>query len=329
MNVQDAIFRLSHFWAGEGCLVLPACELEVPSGILHPDAFFRLLDSRPWRAAYLQMVRRPLDSRYGRHPFRLGRHLQFQVILKAPPDDVRDRYVRSLEDLGLRLAVHDLRFTEWSWEALSLDAWGLGWQVHLDGLAVTRLTFLQQVAGHELDPVAAEISYGVERLLMAVTRTRNAFRLPWSEGGPEYGELWRREEEELSRYALEVADVSAVERRLANLRDETRLALDAGLLRLAYELAVRSLNGIDLLETRGELSSAERTERLGGVRELVNEVARRHLADQAPAKPGAGEAGGETAETVETEAGSAKAGRAKKKKGARARRAKKRKKEPT
>ncbi len=326
MNVQDAIFRLSHFWAGEGCLVLPACELEIPGGILHPDAFFRLLDAQPWRAAYLQTVRRPLDSRYGRHPFRLGRHLQFQVILKAPPEDVRDRYVKSLEDLGLRLALHDLRFTEWSWEALSLDAWGLGWQVHLDGLAVTRLTFLQQVAGHDLDPVAAELSYGVERLLMAVTRTRDAFRLPWSEGGPDYGELWRPGEVELSRYALEVADVGAVERRLANLREEARQALDAGLVRLAYELVVQSLQGVDLLETRGELSTRERLVRLGRIRDMVGEVARRYLAEKAPAKEGGAAAG---ADAAEAESAAAEPEKAKKKKQrAKRKAAKKRKKEP-
>ena len=137
MNVQDAIFRLSHYWAEAGCLVLPPCEYEIPGGILHPDTFFRLLDDEPWQAAYMQTVRRPLDGRHGRHPFRLGRHLQFQVILKAPGKGVREQYLGSLEDLGLELALHDLRFSEWKWQAYSLDAWGLGWQVHLDGLGIT------------------------------------------------------------------------------------------------------------------------------------------------------------------------------------------------
>jgi tetrameric-type glycyl-tRNA synthetase alpha subunit len=282
MNVQDAIFRLSRFWAGEGCLVLPPSELEIAGGILHPVTFFRLLDPGPWRAAYLQTVRRPLDGRYGRHPFRLGRHLQFQVILKAPGDDVRERYLASLADLGLELAVHDLRFTEWNWQALSLDAWGLGWQVHLDGLGVTRLTYLQQLAGRDLDPVAVEISYGVERLLMAVTRTKNAFRLLWTENGPEYGDLWRREEIELSRWAREVADVEVVERQIEIWRDEARRALDAGLLRRAYELTIRSLHGIDLLDARGELSARQRAERLRGVRELVREVAGRYVGSDEP-----------------------------------------------
>lgn len=289
MNVQEAIFRLSRFWADQGCLVLPPAEFEIPGGILHPDTFFRLLDPDPWRAAYLQTVRRPLDGRYGRHPFRLGRHLQFQVILKAPDDGVRERYLASLAELGFELAVHDVRFTEWNWRALSLDAWGLGWQVHLDGLGVTRLTFLQQVAGRDLDPVAVEISYGVERLLMVLTRTKDAFRLSWAEDGPEYGELWLRDEIELSRYVREVADVGAVERQLDVLREEALRALDAGLVRRAYELTIRSLQGIDVLDARGELSARQRTERLAGIRELVRAVAGRYLARDEPAGGRVGE----------------------------------------
>lgn len=277
MSLQDAIFRLSSFWAAQGCLVLPSCPLEIPGGILHPDAFFRLLDAAPWRAAYLQPVRRPLDGRYGRHPSRLARHLQFQVLLKAPDDDLRGRYLASLEALGLDLAVHDLRFAEWHWQARSLDAWGLGWNVLVDGLGVARMTFLQQVAGRAIDPVAVEISYGLERLVMAVARVRNVFELPWSDGGPSYGDLWRRDEEELTRYAAEVADAEAVERRLALCLEDARRALDAGLLRLAYEQTVRSLKEIDLLETRGEPSIRDRERRLGQVRELIHAVAARYL----------------------------------------------------
>ncbi len=281
MNVQDAIFRLSRFWAAQGCLVLPPCDLEIPGGILHPEVFFRLLDPEPWRAAYLQPVRRPLDGRYGHHPYRLGRHLQFQVVVKAPGGDMRELYLESLEDLGLEPADHDLRFAEWNWEALSLDAWGLGWHVLVDGLGVTRMTFLQQVAGRQLDPVALEISYGVERLLMTITRAGDAFQLPWAGDGPEYGELCRRDEVELSRYANEVADVDVVERQLAVLADEARVALDAGLVRLAYELTVKALRGIDLLEVRGRLSTRDRAERLSRVRERIREVAARYLDEEA------------------------------------------------
>lgn len=280
MSLQDAISRLSSFWAARGCLVLPPCTLEIPGGILHPDVFFRLLDPEPWRAAYLQPVRRPLDGRYGRHPSRLARHLQFQVLLKAPDDDVRGLYLASLEDLGLELAVHDLRFAEWYWEALSLDAWGLGWHVLVDGLGVARMTFLQQLAGREVDPVAVEISYGLERLMMTVSRVRNAFELPWADGGPSYGDLWRRDEEELTRWAAEVADPEAVERQLALHLENARRALDDGLLRLAYEQTVKSLREIDLLETRRELSIRDCEERLGRVRDLVLEVAARYLAER-------------------------------------------------
>jgi len=287
MSLQDAISRLSSFWAARGCLVLPPCTLEIPGGVLHPDAFFRLLDEEPWRAAYLQPVRRPLDGRYGRHPSRLARHLQFQVLLKAPGDDARDLYLASLADLGLELAVHDLRFAEWSWQALSLDAWGLGWHVLIDGLGVSRMTFLQQLAGRELEPVALEISYGLERLMMAVGRVRNAFELPWADGGPSYGELWRRDEEELTRYAAEVADAEAIERQLALFLESARRSLDAGLPRFAYEQTVKCLREIDLLETRRELSIRDREQRLGQVRDLVLDVAAAYLAARArpPAEP--------------------------------------------
>jgi len=281
MSLQDAISRLSSFWAARGCLVLPPCTLEIPGGILHPDAFFRLLDPEPWRAAYLQPVRRPLDGRSGRHPTRLARHLQFQVLLKAPDDDVRGLYLASLEHLGLELAVHDLHFAEWHWEALSLDAWGLGWHVLVDGLGVARMTFLQQVAGHEIEPVAVEISYGLERLMMAVGRVKNAFELPWADGGPAYGDLWRRDEDELTRWAAEVVDAEAVERQLALHLENAHRALDAGLPRFAYEQTVKSLREIDLLETRRELSLRDREERLGRVRGLVLEVAARYLAERA------------------------------------------------
>ena len=284
MNLQDAIAALSRFWAAEGCLVLPPCELEVPGGILHPQAFFRLLDPEPWRAAYLQPVRRPLDGRYGRHPYRLARHLQFQVVVKAPGGDLRDLYLRSLEELGLELADHDLRFAEWSWEAFSIDALGLGWRVLVDGLSVTRMTFLQRLAGRELDPVAVEISYGLERLVMALTQENDVFRLPWAEGGPEYGDLARRDEIELSRYAVEVADADVLERRLEILEEQARQALDADLVRLAYETAVESLPTIDLLDARGRLSIRGREERLARVRDLVGAVAEPVAAETVPAE---------------------------------------------
>ncbi|MCP4661676.1 MAG: glycine--tRNA ligase subunit alpha [bacterium] len=279
-TLQDTILQLSRFWAGEGCLLLPPCDFEVPAGIMHPDAFFRLLGRKPWRAAYLQPIRRPLDGRHGKHPYRLSKHLQFQVLLKAPPDDVPGLYLRSLEELGFELRHHDVRFAEWQWESRSLGARGLGWHVQLDGLGVTRLTYLQQAAGRILEPVSAEISYGIERLAMALAQARNAFHLRWAVDGLDYGRLRQRDEVELSRYASEVADVDYLRRGLGELEKEARRCLEADLLRPTYELAIKGLQAIELLETRGELSAYERDGWLDRMRELVAAAAERYLEER-------------------------------------------------
>lgn len=280
MAVQEGIFELTRYWAAQGCLVLPPCEAKIPAGTLHPDVFFHLLDGKSWRAAYLQPVRRPLDGRHGRHPYRLARHLQLQVVLQGTGEDVRELYLESLRALGCDLAAHDLRFTEWNWESQALGAWGLGWHVQLDGLGVTRLTFVQQLAGIELQPVAVEISYGLERLLMALARVRSVFQLPWRDGGASYGDLHRPAELEHSRWAVEVAGVEATQRRLEDLAHEARAALEADLPRFAYELAVGVLYSIDLLDARGQLTARERHQRLEGVRELVTAAAERYLGGQ-------------------------------------------------
>jgi len=278
--LQDAILQLSRFWASEGCLLLPPCDFEVPAGIMHPDAFFRLLGRKSWRAAYLQPIRRPLDGRHGKHPYRLSKHLQFQVLLKPPPEDVPGLYLRSLGELGFKLSVHDVHFAEWQWESRALGARGLGWHVQLDGLRVTRLSYLQEAAGRALEPVSAEISYGLERLVMALAQTRNAFQLRWAADGPEYGRLRQRDEVELSRYGSEVADVDYLRRGLGELEEEARRCLEADLLRPAYELAIKALQAIELLETRGELSPRERDGWLGRVRELVIAAADRYLEER-------------------------------------------------
>ncbi len=283
-SLQDTVLHLQWFWAAQGCLLLPTCDFEVPFAALHPDAFFRILHPDPWRAAYLQPVRRPLDGRYGKHPHRLGKHLQLQVVLKPPPADVQGLYLESLEALGLDLELHDVRFAEGCWRPRSLGASGSGWHVLLDGLGVTRLTFLERIADRELDPACVEISYGLERLVMTLQGAASAFELGGSEGGGEadYGQQRQREEEEISRYAFEVADVAGLERRLEALDGEAVRCLEAGLARPAYELAVRCLELIDLLDARGELPARERVRLLEGVREKIVAIAELDLAN-APA----------------------------------------------
>ncbi len=288
-SLQDTILHLQWFWAAQDCLLLPPCDFEVPFAALQPDVFFRILSPAPWRAAYLQPVRRPLDGRYGRHPHRLAKHLQLQVVLKPPPADVQGLYLESLEALGLELAQHEVRFAEWRWQPRSLGARGAGWHALLDGLGVTRLTFLERFADRELDPACVEISYGLERLVMILQGAASAFDLGWSDAGADYGRLRQRDEEELSRYAFEVADPAGLEGRLEALDGEALRCLESGLTRLAYEFAVRCLELIDLLDARGELSARARGRLLERVREKIVAIA--ELEEASRPAPGAAEGG--------------------------------------
>lgn len=267
--LQQAVMELQRFWATEGCLLLPSCDFEIAAGTLHPDTFFHLLGGEPWRAAYLQPVRRPLDGRRRDHPFRLAKHLQFQVLLKPPPEDIQGLYLRSLSAVGFELEVHDARFADWSWESAALGAWGSGWHVLVDGLGITRMTFLQQAAGQALEPVSVELTYGLERLAMLLAGVATADDVAWAEGGPRYGRLRRRDEAEFSQNAFEVADTADHRQRFDALEREARRRLAGP----AYELTVQGLLPIEILETRGDLSARERDDRTGRVEHLVSAAA--------------------------------------------------------
>ncbi len=278
--LQDVVLALQEFWAAEGCLLLPACDFAVPFATLHPDAFFGALGRESWRVAFPQPVRRPLDGRYGEHPYRLGKHLQLQVLLKPPPENVQALYLRSLEALGLDLADHDVRFSEWRWQPVSIGGRGSGWHALLDGLGVTRLTFLDRLADRDLDPPCVELSYGLERLAMTLQGAGSAFELGWSPQA-DYGALRRQEEDELTRYAFDVADPGELLRRLEALEREAGRCLEQGLARTAYELSARCLAPIDQLEARGELSARARADWLERVRARV--VAAATMALEPPA----------------------------------------------
>ncbi len=268
-SLQDAVLRLKRFWASQGCRLLPPCDFAVPFAGLHPDVFFGVLAEEPCRAAFLQPVRRPLDGRFGEHPYRLTRHLQLLVVLQPPPADVQRLYRQSLEAVGLTLPLHDLRFIECSWTTRSLGSFGTGWHALLDGLGVTRLTFLERLADRDLDAPCVEISYGIERLVMTLQGAASAFQLAWSQHDAGDEPRRRRLERELSRYATEVADCDRLRGRLETLDGESERCLAAGLGRSAYELAVRCLEPIDLLEARGELPARDRADWLDRVRERV------------------------------------------------------------
>src|SRR6266446_2312100 len=204
ITFQDLILRLQNFWAERGCMIEMPLDVEVGAGTMHPATFLRVLGPEPWRVAYVQPSRRPADGRYGDNPFRLGKHYQFQVVLKPSPIDVQDMYLDSLRALGLDLTRHDIRFEEDNWEAPTLGAWGMGWQVLLDGMEITQFTYFQQAGGIDLSPVSAEITYGIERLTMFLAKKESVYDIMWSESLT-YGDVRRAEEVELSRYCFEVA----------------------------------------------------------------------------------------------------------------------------
>jgi glycyl-tRNA synthetase alpha chain len=279
-TLQDLILKLSVFWSRQGCVLQQPYDQEVGAGTMHPDTFLRVLGPEPWRAAYVQPSRRPADGRYGENPFRLGKHLQFQVVLKPAPDDVQRLYVQSLTAIGLDLSVHDLRFEEDNWEAPTLGAWGVGWQVMLDGMEITQFTYFQQAGGLELDPISAEITYGLERLTMFLGLARSIYDIRWVEGGPDYGEVRRQEEVELSKYYFEVADVAFLQSQFEGLEREARRCLEAGLVIPAYECALKCSHAFNVLDARGAVSVTERVGLMKRVRDLAVACAREYVASR-------------------------------------------------
>jgi glycyl-tRNA synthetase alpha chain len=267
-TLQELILRLSEFWARRGCVLQQPLDLEVGAGTMHPDTFLRVLGPEPWRVAYVQPSRRPADGRYGDNPFRLGKHLQFQVVLKPAPADVQRLYVESLEAIGLDLRVHDLRFEEDNWEAPTLGAWGVGWQVMLDGMEITQFTYFQQAGGLELRPISAEITYGLERLTMFIGLARSIYDIAWVEG-LSYGQVRHQEEAELSRYYFELADVAFFQQQLDGNEREAGRCLEAGLVLPAYECTLKCSHLFNVLDARGAVSVTERVGLMKRVRDLA------------------------------------------------------------
>jgi len=275
-TLQDLILRLSEFWAREGCVLQQPLDLEVGAGTMHPDTFLRVLGPEPWRVAYVQPSRRPADGRYGDNPFRLGKHLQFQVILKPSPHNIQNLYVRSLEAIGLNLADHDLRFEEDNWEAPTLGAWGVGWQVMLDGMEITQFTYFQQAGGLELPVISAEITYGLERLTMFLSQSRSIYEIDWVEGIA-YGLVRKQEEYELSRYYFELADVAFLQQSFEGHEREAQRCLEAGIVLPAYENTLKCSHLFNVMDARGAVSVTERVALMKRVRDLAIACARAYV----------------------------------------------------
>ncbi len=278
VTFQDLILALQAFWAGEGAVLQQPYDIEVGAGTMHPDTFFRVLGPKPWRVAYCAPSRRPVDGRYGKNPFRLYRHYQFQVILKPSPADVQDLYLRSLASFGIDTKKHDIRFEEDNWESPTLGAAGVGWQVSMDGMEITQFTYFQQAGGKELKPISVEITYGTERICMFLNDVASVYDLQWREGVT-YGDVRMREEVEFSRHNFEEADVPRLLRMFQECEAEGQRLLERGLVLPAYDYALRCSHTFNVLEARGGVSVTERTGFIQRVRKLAVGCAKLYLDD--------------------------------------------------
>ncbi len=275
-TLQKLIRELTAFWEGEGCLIEQPYDLPVGAGTMHPATFLRVLGPDPWRCAYVQPSRRPADGRYGENPMRLGKHMQLQVVLKPSPDDVQEMYLRSLQRLGVVLADHDVRFEEDNWESPTLGAWGVGWQVVMDGMEITQFTYFQQAGGIDLAPVTAEITYGLERIAMFLAKANSVFDVMWNDT-LSYGQVRRRDEVELSRYDFELADVELATLMLDRHEKEAKRCLEAGLVLPAYEATLVCSHQFNILDARGAVSATDRVGIVRRIRELACACARAYV----------------------------------------------------
>ncbi|MFH1151095.1 MAG: glycine--tRNA ligase subunit alpha [Actinomycetota bacterium] len=276
MTLQQVILSLEEYWARRGYLLAQPYDLEVGAGTFHPATLLRCLGPEPWHVGYVQPSRRPADGRYGENPNRVSRHFQFQVIAKPSPPDIIDLYLESLYGLGIDPLEHDIRFVEDDWESPTLGAWGLGWEVWLDGMEITQFTYFQQVGGFDCRPVSAEITYGLERISMYVQNVDDMFEVAWNEEVT-YGELFRRSEVEWSRYSFEEADTAQLYRHFAEFEAESGALIAEGLLHPAYDACLKCSHVFNLLDSRGAISVTERTAFIARVRALARACAARFL----------------------------------------------------
>ncbi|WP_200280041.1 glycine--tRNA ligase subunit alpha [Rhabdochromatium marinum] len=276
LDFQDLILRLQQFWAERGCLIVQPHDMEVGAGTFHPATFLRAIGPEPWRAAYVQPSRRPTDGRYGENPNRLQHYYQYQVLLKPSPANIQQLYLDSLQTLGIDPLVHDIRFVEDNWESPTLGAWGLGWEVWLNGMEVTQFTYFQQVGGLECRPVSGEITYGLERIAMYLQGVENVFDLLWKqtpEARVTYGDVYHQNEVEQSAYNFEHAEVPALFEQFDVAERQSHHLAELGLPLPAYEQVLKASHLFNLLDARGAISVTERQRFILRVRTLARAVA--------------------------------------------------------
>lgn len=276
MTFSKMILTLQNFWQEQGCAIMQPYDMPAGAGTFHPATFLRSLGKKPWAAAYVAPSRRPTDGRYGENPNRLGAYYQFQVIMKPSPDNIQELYLKSLENLGFDLKKHDVRFVEDNWESPSLGAWGLGWEVWLDGMEVTQFTYFQQVGGMAVDLVSAEITYGLERIAMYLQNVDSVYDIVWSEFNKEvmkYADVHQQSEFEYSKYNFEVSDVERLNLQFENAYNECKNILEQGLSLPAYDYCMLAAHTFNLLDARGAISVAKRQDYMLKIRELSKNCA--------------------------------------------------------
>ncbi|HHU76692.1 MAG TPA: glycine--tRNA ligase subunit alpha [Firmicutes bacterium] len=276
MNFQELMIGLQSFWARRGCLIWQPYDVEKGAGTMNPATFLRSLGPNPWKVAYVEPSRRPADGRYGRNPNRLYQHHQYQVILKPAPEDVQDLYLSSLEEMGINPLEHDIRFVEDDWESPTLGAWGVGWEVWLDGMEITQFTYFQQVGGLELDLIPVELTYGLERIAMYIQDCDNVFDLEYTRG-IKYGDVFHKAEEEHSLYSFEEADPGLILDLFSLYEKEAKRLLDKAIILPAYDYVLKCSHAFNVLDARGAISVTERTGYIARIREMARLAGRGFL----------------------------------------------------
>ncbi len=290
LSFQELILKLQTFWAKQGCVILQPYDVEMGAGTFHPATTLRSLGPKPWKAAYAQPCRRPKDGRYGENPNRLQHYYQFQVILKPSPENIQELYLQSLQEIGINVKEHDIRFVEDDWESPTLGAWGLGWEVWCDGMEVTQFTYFQQVGGYDCKPVSGEITYGLERLAMYIQGKENVYDLDFNgvegEGKITYGDVFLQSEKEFSAFNLEHADTEKLFRHFKEAEEECKFLLKKRLALPAYDKCIKASHIFNLLDARGVIGVTERAAYIARVRELAKSCCGAYLEAQGEIETG-------------------------------------------
>ena len=279
MKFQEVILTLQEFWSGQGCILAQPYDVEKGAGTMSPWTFLRVLGPEPWNVAYVEPSRRPADGRYGDNPNRLYQHHQFQVIMKPSPDNIQELYLESLARLGIHAEEHDIRFVEDNWESPTLGAWGLGWEVWLDGMEITQFTYFQQVGGQDVKPVSVEITYGLERLAMYIQGVENVYDIAWMDDVT-YGDVFHQNEFEQSTYAFDLSDEALLFDLFDKYEAEAVRVIGAGHVHPAHDYVLKCSHTFNLLDARGAISVSQRTAFIGRVRKLARLCAEAYLAQR-------------------------------------------------